>query len=462
MMQMKNYLSFTCLLTALVVVGLGALYYLPPIEIGGHSLRKTDILSDLRPDMTIVADSDAIALPPPVRPVFIDTCKTGMTCIEDYSDSTRRGMSSFYQALIDRVYLERPVRIAYFGDSFIEADILTGDLRAMLQDRFGGSGVGYVSITSPIYGFRRTVKHSFDGWESHSSTDSVFFDRKRQDLSSHYFIPKRGAHVTLQGQSKYASHLDSCTVSSLFFRSGAPMRITARIDGMPVEVFETSADEALQCVSVSGQKMKQVKWTVEQADSLATFYGATMDDDSGVLLDNFSTRGSSGQQLAHVPFSLIKGYERFRAYDLIILHYGLNVAYRGGTDYSYYKESMKKVIGRIKQAFPHASILIVGVGDRENKDESGNLRTMLGIKHLIRYQQAMAAESGVAFWNLYEAMGGEGSMVKLVESTPAMANYDYTHINFRGGKHLAGIFFETLMYGMEQYERRIKIEAGQE
>ena len=36
----------------------------------------------------------------------------------------------------------------------------------------------------------------------------------------------------------------------------------------------------------------------------------------------------------------------------------------------------------------------------------------------------------------------------------AMANYDYTHINFRGGKHLAGLLYETMIYGKEQYDRR--------
>ena len=56
-------------------------------------------------------------------------------------------------------------------------------------------------------------------------------------------------------------------------------------------------------------------------------------------------------------------------------------------------------------------------------------------------------------------MGGEGSIVKMVESKPSMANYDYTHINFRGGKHLAGILFEALMYGKEQYEKRKAYEA---
>ena len=81
------------------------------------------------------------------------------------------------------------------------------------------------------------------------------------------------------------------------------------------------------------------------------------------------------------------------------------------------------------------------------------------MKNLIRYQQALAAETHVAFWNLYEAMGGEGSIVEMVESNPPMANYDYTHINFRGGKHIAKILFDTLMYGMEQYEKRKTYEA---
>ena len=45
-------------------------------------------------------------------------------------------------------------------------------------------------------------------------------------------------------------------------------------------------------------------------------------------------------------------------------------------------------------------------------------------------------------------------MVEMVNCKPAMANYDYTHINFRGGKHLAKILFEALMYDKEQYEKR--------
>ena len=102
---------------------------------------------------------------------------------------------------------------------------------------------------------------------------------------------------------------------------------------------------------------------------------------------------------------------------------------------------------------------LVSVGDREFKDDrrNGELRTMPGVKNLIRYQQSIAADSRIAFWNMYEAMGGEGSILDMIDRK--MANLDYTHINFKGGKHLSGILFETLMYGKEQYEKRKVYEA---
>ena len=72
------------------------LYFLPSMSVGGKPLRKVDLLADIRPDVEEeVCDSDTIVLPPPVKPIFVDTCKTGITCIEDYSDSTMRGTVSY-------------------------------------------------------------------------------------------------------------------------------------------------------------------------------------------------------------------------------------------------------------------------------------------------------------------------------------------------------------------------------
>lgn len=450
---MKNKISSTFIITLMVIAGLLALYYLPVIDLCDKKLRKVDLLADIHPDIVEELDSVAVTLPLVVKPTFVDTCKTGVTCIEDYSDSTMRGMSHFYEALSNRHTLGRPVRIAYFGDSFIEADILTGDLRAMLQEKFGGCGVGYVSITTKIAGFRPTVLHSFKGWESHAVTDSVFFDDTRQDLSNQYFRARNGATVTLRGQHKYASRLDSCSMSSFYYHSPDSLLLSVSINGEAPISYLLPGNESIQGVSVEGN-IKSVSWSVEKSDSAATFYGVTMDGKEGVTLDNFSTRGSGGQQLGKIPMSALKAYNRLRPYDLIVLQYGLNVAFQEGKDYSYYKNPMVKIVNRLKEAFPQASVLIVGVGDREYKTDTGELRTMPGVKNLIRYQQALAAETHVAFWNMFQAMGGDGSIAEMVNSQPSMANYDYTHINFRGGKHIATLLFDALVYGKEQYEKR--------
>lgn len=450
---MKNYIPATFLLTLIVVGVLMALYFLPSMSVGGKPLRKVDLLADVRPDVEeeAVCDSDTLVLPPPVKPAFVDTCKAGITCIEDYSDSTMRGMEHFYEALSQVKTGQRPVRIAYFGDSFIEADIFTADLREMLQQEFGGCGVGYVPVTSSISGYRPTVRHTFDGWSSHSSNDSIGFDKMQQDISGHYFFAGENAYVQLKGQDKYASRLDTCEVSTFYFRNKGFAAVRSKVNkDAEGELHEETGDGKLQAISVEG-RIGQVRWSVEQADSV-TFYGVAMDGRRGITLDNFSVRGSSGLHLGSIPLQTLRDFQRLRPYDLIVIQYGLNVATEKGVKYDGYKKGMLTVIAHLKAAFPETGMLLVSVGDREYKDEKGDLRTMPGVKNLIRYQQSIAADSHIAFWNMYEAMGGQGSIVDMIDQK--MANLDYTHINFKGGKHLASLLFETLMYGKEQYEKR--------
>ena len=68
---------------------------------------------------------------------------------------------------------------------------------------------------------------------------------------------------------------------------------------------------------------------------------------------------------------------------------------------------MQTTVQHLKEAFPQAAILIVSVGDRDYKTEEGELRTMPGIKNLVRYQQNLAADEAVAFWNMFEVWVGK-------------------------------------------------------
>lgn len=481
----KNYLHVVLWLVALVVITLLGMHWLPQMSIGGHDLKSVDILSDLKEvDEDTVDTDDAIIVEMIDRrvdsiaaaknilvknttavkdvssdSVVVDTALLNRECsaaIEDFGLGSGHGMEPYYAA-IDRMTANGGVvRIAVLGDSYIEGDILTADLRMLLQQHYGGCGVGYVPVTSTTYGFRRSVRHSFSGWSSHKVSDTNGFDRSRETISSEYAIPEGKAMVELRGQRKYYSLLDSCDESSIYFRALGGCVVKASVNGGKYErQFNVSPRREIQKLTVadtSGVRMGRVRWSVDASGGDYTFYGATMDCRRGVVLDCYSMRSTTGANLLGVPESNIIEYDRLRHYDLIVVMYGLNAITPNITNYAGYKERMCQVIEHLKRNCPGSGILVVSVGDRCERGSNGEMRTMRGVLAMVKYQRLIAAESGVAFWSLFDAMGGAGSIVDMVEGHPREANSDYTHINFLGGKRLAGYFYKALLDGKQNYD----------
>ena len=83
----KNYLKYSLWFVLIVFAALLGLHWLPVLTIDGHTMRRVDLLSDLRyPDSeTAASDSDSIPLPPVVKPAFVDTCRAG--CLLYTSDA---------------------------------------------------------------------------------------------------------------------------------------------------------------------------------------------------------------------------------------------------------------------------------------------------------------------------------------------------------------------------------------
>lgn len=465
-----NYYERTWILCLLVIAGLIGLHFVPPPTVGGITFRRVNLLSDLFPgpgkpgdaDLTAVQRSDTAAAqssasrPSAVAPIPTDSAVAPSPSfagsgIEDYSGGAPGGMNSFYRSLRALASGGAPVRIAYFGDSFIEGDIFTADFRELLQSRYGGSGVGFVDVASPTAGFRQSVRATSHGFEAHTVTDA-HFDRSKMGVNERYFCPvDKAASVTLSG-THYGQHTASAARSTLYFTTAAPLRLTAWVNDSEAETFDCDASAALQSATVKGD-IRKVTWTLH-GDTLpasAYFYGVTMDADRGVIVDNFSLRGSGGQTLGDLPRTRLQEFVAMRPYDLVVLHFGLNVANAASAKYRYagYTKQMANIITLFRETMPRAGILVVSVSDRDSRDEDGRLATIEGLSALVSAQQRMAAENGVAFWNLFQAMGGEGSMAKLVHAQPPMANKDYTHLNFRGGRYLARKLYEALTDGAD-------------
>jgi hypothetical protein len=175
-----------------------------------------------------------------------------------------------------------------------------------------------------------------------------------------------------------------------------------------------------------------------------------MDSDSGVFVDNFAMRGNSGLPLASWPANVLRGLDEELNYDLIILHFGVNVVNSKQKSYKWYADDMTKVIEKFRLAFPNASFLIVGAADKGWRGPEG-YTTDPAIPILLQAQRQMAQNTGCAFWSLFDAMGGTGSMVEWVKGDTVYANKDYTHFNHRGARKVATLLFNELMREYDVY-----------
>jgi hypothetical protein len=147
----------------------------------------------------------------------------------------------------------------------------------------------------------------------------------------------------------------------------------------------------------------------------------------------------------------MKAFQQKLNYDLIVLHYGTNVLNYGTKDYNWYDKSMTRTVNRLKECFPGVSILIISTADKASKYDL-EMKTDSAVVPLTLAQKKYALKTQSGFVNLYTLMGGDGSMTKWVEEEPAMANKDYTHFNFRGAKKIAGLLFDQINKGYEEYK----------
>ena len=415
--------------------------------VGGYEIKSVDLLADVRVQEEDTFQSKLVALPEIKKEIKKDTLPPGIVVIEDYSDTASHGMKHFYEALRNKDNMDRPVRIAYFGDSFIEGDIYTADLRALLQDKFGGCGIGFTDIASPLADFRLSLPTSFSGWDTRNILMGDSCERHRLGPTQRYSMPVEGAYASLKSCSHY-KHLDHFETATLYLRSNYPVNVTAKMNKDSVLNFTTVGDGTIETVRCD-YDMNNIIWNVG-GDSTVTCFGTSLEGRRGITLDNFSFRGSNGISLSHIPQKQWNAISAARDYDLIVLHFGLNVADKDMLDYDYYQKGLKHTLDVLKQAYPNTSILIVGVSDREDRID-GELKTIPGVKALIKYQQVIASENNVSFWNLYQAMGGEGSIVDMTKTDPKGARLDYTHITREGGHVLAEKFYKSLLYCYDKY-----------
>lgn len=402
------------------------------------SSTAQEVGDDAAPDNINQCD-EGVSLDSPVeneQPVMVKIAPkplsrvNGIQPIEDYT-ADQSGLIHFKEALSQCG--SRRVRIAIIGDSYIEGDIFSQDVRRLLQEEYGGRGVGYMSMHSDFPGFRQSVNQSDEGWtvkdmRNHSSD-------KIKPLSGEYCLGNIGSVTTFKGSKMDFAH--DWGSSKLLYIADTDGYIAIKTDSLKQE-FPVKAGESVQMIALDDETSKTVfKLNANNVKVL----GAWLEDNSGVGVDCMSLRGNSGASHKALSLPLAEQMRQHIPYDLIIIEYGLNVLSQQQSNYDAYGKLMVQVVSHLKACYPDCDIMMMGVGDRGRK-KGTEVNSISTINALISAQRNCAAETGILFWDTRSAMGGEDAIVDWRERH--LVNADYIHLNHKGGKELAKEFVNSL------------------
>lgn len=326
---------------------------------------------------------------------------------------------------------------------------MSASLRDTLQRVSGGNGVGFVPLATEVSGFRKSIKHTYSGWETYSlltnAPEAVF----PIGISGYTYLPRENNHATYQPGK--IPRQQNFNMVKIFYQNKGSASIHYRINDEPEIRHEAVSSDHIQQLIVTHSGIRSIQLSVSPHDSIAIF-GVSFENSRGVYVDNFSMRRNSGIALGRLQPEVLKQFNGYLDYKLIILQYGLNVASESdSTNYTGYATRMIKIVKDLKVIFPKTSFLLLSVSDRSTTKE-GKIVTMEAIPKMRNMQREIARKSGIAFWDMYEGMGGRNSIITYTESTPPLASKDYTHLTHLGSNKIGRKLADALLHEINKDE----------
>ena len=359
-----------------------------------------------------------------------------------------------FERLFERLASGESVHVLHYGDSQIEGDRISGTLRHIWQERWGGYGPGLQPPIPLVQSF--ALRQSASGpWQRHTR----FGRRDSLDADEHYGL--LASYADLDGSSDDPVCLTVGTEPRNHPAFGRWDRLTLWHDTVRVkcaiEVNGVAVDTLRPGESPAALPLPETAMTAGGSPIQLCFSAppprlfALHPEGSGVQWHNVAMRGSSGtlfRKLERRPFA--DQLKRIRP-DLILLQFGGNtVPYiQDTTAARRYGGWFSRQIALFQSLHPDAAILVIGPSDMAEK--TGLQWTSYPM--LVPVRDALldaTLDRGAAYWDLLEAMGGVGSMPAWVASVPPLAGADHVHFTPQGAKQVGQWLDRALV---SEYER---------
>lgn len=359
---------------------------------------------------------------------------------------TRQYLQAFYEAL--GTTRSQQVRVVHYGDSQIEEDRISAVLREQLQKVYGGGGVGLIPLhqTIPTRSVRQVTKMNgaIQSTQGGPKRYIVYGPRSMRRPSEEYGVM---GQVALMDDSVKSGSEDICISiepmeNDHVYNRFSQVRLLAK--GIDADVC---VHTDTLCTPVDSQYIARLSTCVTRCSihlhGKGEVYGVSLEQATGVLVDNIPMRGCSGVVFTQISQEALASFFAQTNTRLIILQFGGNMLpnTENRSTLTGYVNSLRQQVRYMKQCAPDASILFIGPSDMSTRIE-GELTTYPLLPYLDRALVRMAHEEEIGYWSLYQAMGERNSM--LVWQKRGLAGSDYIHFTRRGADKVGNMLWDYL------------------
>src|SRR6266404_6954931 len=364
---------------------------------------------------------------------------------ENLVDPTH-SLDHFYESLLKG----GTTRIVHYGDSPTTGDLITADARSMLQSQFGDGGSGFVLIARPW------------AWYNHRGVE--------MDASSHWKIDIAGiaqAKDGMHGLGGVSFVASAGAVARWKVRGTQIVEVAylAQPDGGEFVVeaedkvlgaVETQAEAKTPAYASFTAPAGSSKFAVRVTRGTVRMYGAEFRKArGGVIYSSLGINGANVTMLSH-SFNERHWAAQLRHYkpDLIIVNYGTNESGFPKFVDSTWGTEMKEIVRRLHASSPGVSVLLMSPMDRGERNAGGIIDTVPAMGRLVNIEARVANETGAAFFDTFQAMGGPGTMGRWYAAEPRLVGADFIHPMPAGAKIVGELLYSALRDGYNNYKLR--------
>ena len=335
-------------------------------------------------------------------------------------------LAAFYASLAESS--DRVVRVVHYGDSQIEEDRMSQQIREKLQALYGGQGCGLMPLAQTIP--NKTV-------------------RQQLRMNGRFVQPAQGPRRYLVYGPKRDQREDGMY--------GVMGQVTILNDSL----VKGSEEVTAVCTPLI-PTAQYTRWKVFADTSIhytfagdtvflsgrGAVYGLSQESDKGVIVDNIPMRGCLGLVFTKMDGKQLSSFYRDQHVKLIIMQFGGNAIpfnENPGTISGIVK-GLREQVQYVQSCAPEASILFIGPSDMLTQEE-GEWISYPMVPYMDRLLRKMALEENIAYFSLFRWMGGAGSMKRWQEI--GLAGSDGVHFTRAGARKAGNAVADWIIEGID-------------